>query len=347
MDNKANYALVGLFVIILSIVMIASVLWLTIGTEEKVYITYQIHIRESVSGLNVKSPVKYKGVEVGYVHNIALDAERPDEVQVLLKIEWNTPIRQDTVATLSSQGLTGLAYIELTGGAGQLISKEPDVGQRYPELKTKPSLLVRLDSAISELMSNINKVSTVTDGMLLDIKEVTKAVDDLLSPANRLLISNTLQHIETLTNTVANRSATIDNSIVSVATTLENSAKISHELPHFLTRLEQTLTTLEQTAQSFSKTSNSVNTIVEESRTNISKTTLAIAKAAQGVETTVNQSKQGIDGFTQQTLPEVNNTLRELRELIASLRGLSRELERNPNIILFGKSKSARGPGEK
>ncbi|EIJ42463.1 ABC-type transport system involved in resistance to organic solvents, periplasmic component [Beggiatoa alba B18LD] len=347
MDNKANYALVGLFVIILSIVMIASVLWLTVGTEEKVYITYQIYIHESVSGLNVKSPVKYKGVEVGYVHHISLDPNRPDEVQVLLKIEWSTPIRQDTTATLSSQGLTGLAYIELTGGTGEFLSKEPDIGDEYPELKTKPSLLVRLDTAVSELMGNLNKVSTATDGILADIKNLTTSVDDVFSQQNRTMIAKTLQNIETLTHTLANRSTLIDNTLVSAHNTLENSAQVTKDLPNLLNQLAKTLSSLEQTAQQFTKTANTINTVVDASRSDIGKTTQAIAKAAQGVEITVNQSKRGIDSFTQQTLPEVNNTLRELRELIANLRGLSRELERNPNIIFFGKSKSARGPGEK
>ena len=77
MDSKVNYALIGLLVIILSILLVAVILWLSVGTEQKVHDTYQAYIQESVSGLNRKAPVKYRGVEVGYVRDISLIPDRP------------------------------------------------------------------------------------------------------------------------------------------------------------------------------------------------------------------------------------------------------------------------------
>ncbi len=57
MDNKVNYALVGLFVVILSVLLLLSILWLSAGTQRKTLDTYQAYIEESVSGLNLKAPV--------------------------------------------------------------------------------------------------------------------------------------------------------------------------------------------------------------------------------------------------------------------------------------------------
>jgi len=54
---------------------------------------------------------------VGKVQNIKLDPENPQQVQLLFAIEHGTPIKQDTLAVLKSQGLTGIAYVELSGGA--------------------------------------------------------------------------------------------------------------------------------------------------------------------------------------------------------------------------------------
>ena len=117
MTGKTNYVLVGLFVLALTLTLIAGVLWLGSGGPGRVYDEYLLYMQESVSGLSRDNAVKYHGVDVGRVREIALDPRRAEEVRLLLEIDRGTPIREDTVATLETQGLTGLAYINLTGGA--------------------------------------------------------------------------------------------------------------------------------------------------------------------------------------------------------------------------------------
>ena len=117
MTGKTNYVLVGLFVLVLTLTLIAGVLWLGSGGPGRVYDEYLVYMQESVSGLNRDNVVKYHGVNVGRVRAISLDPERAEEVRLLLEIDRGTPIREDTVATLETQGLTGLAFINLTGGS--------------------------------------------------------------------------------------------------------------------------------------------------------------------------------------------------------------------------------------
>ena len=71
---------------------------------------------ESVSGLNLNAPVRYRGVDVGRVRAIALAPGNVEQVQVTLDIERGTPVKEDTVAMLETQGLTGIAYVDLTAG---------------------------------------------------------------------------------------------------------------------------------------------------------------------------------------------------------------------------------------
>ena len=93
-------------------------LWLAAGrTAGKEYDSYLVYLTESVSGLNRQAPVKYRGVVVGLVREIALDPEELERVRVMLAIERGMPIKQDTVAMLSTQGLTGIAYLDLRAGA--------------------------------------------------------------------------------------------------------------------------------------------------------------------------------------------------------------------------------------
>ena len=96
-------------------------LWLSSGgAYRKAYDTYQAYMSESVSGLSLDAPVRYRGVEVGRVRKIALAPENIEQVQLTLDIERGTPVKEDTVAVLRVQGLTGIAYVELSGGQPRL-----------------------------------------------------------------------------------------------------------------------------------------------------------------------------------------------------------------------------------
>jgi len=360
MDSKVNYALIGLLVIILSILLVAMILWLSVGTEQKVYDTYQAYIQESVSGLNRKAPVKYRGVEVGYVRDISLIPDRPNEVRVLLDIERNVPIKQDTLVLLSTQGLTGLAYIELTGGSIELPPPLRQSGQPYPEIKTKPSLLVRLDTTISTLLTHLEKVSEIanhfltgvnfdrdlTGKLLNNFNHLSRAVDELLSEKNLVAVTNTLHHVESVTGTFAKRTENINAGLLNLEQTTGNLNKMSSQMSNLLTQLETSLMTFSTTANSFNDTAKLINHLVESNRQEVEKTTQAVAKTATNITQTVQESREDMNYFTRQALPEVTTSLRELHILLNTLRSFTQELEHKPNMLLFGKSKPVPGPGE-
>ena len=103
--------------LVLGAALIGGVLWLASGGSfRQAYDVYRAYSDESVSGLNLNAPVKYNGVEVGKVQEIRLDPANPERVNLLFAIERGTPIKVDTVAVLKTQGLTGIAYVELSGG---------------------------------------------------------------------------------------------------------------------------------------------------------------------------------------------------------------------------------------
>ena len=324
MDNKVNYALIGLFVIILIIALILSILWLSVGIKQKNYQTYQVYIQESVSGLNPKASVKYRGVKIGYVDDIALVMERPNEVRVLLKIESRIPLKQDTLVLLSIQGLTGLAHIELTGGSrdAQLLRKEKN--QAYPELKTKPSLLLRLDTAISSLLKNMHNISNttysflnnldpnVTNDVLANLGNLSHTLNILFSESNHQTITNILHNLDKVTTIFANHTDSIDTTLINILQATENINKINTQVMVIVTQLEKNLIAIEKTSDAFTQT-------------------------AQSINMAVNLSRQDMDYFTQQALPEVTNLLRELQILLTTLRHFTHELERKPNMLLFGK----------
>jgi phospholipid/cholesterol/gamma-HCH transport system substrate-binding protein len=136
---------------------------------------------ESVAGLNVNAPVKYNGVEVGKVRSIALDPQDPQRVNLYLAIERGSPIKQDTVAVLKAQGLTGITYVELSGGARGSVPLTALPGAQYPIIATKSSLSTRLENVLTRVLAKLDST--------------TGNVDAFVSEKNQLAFSSTLANI--------------------------------------------------------------------------------------------------------------------------------------------------------
>lgn len=244
METKVNYVVVGLFALLLSAAMVAGVLWLSAGKQyNMVFDTYVANMNESVSGLNLNAPVKYRGVEVGQVRLISLDKTNPEQIRLELAIERGIPIRQDTIAILKSQGLTGIAYIELSGGSSASPLLEPKRLSPYPVIRTGPSLMGRLDNALSSLLNNLNKT--------------TENLNALLDEENRMVLKHTLADVSILTRTLASHKADLDKSA-------SNAAQISEQLPQLIEKIGRATEALEKMAKDTSRASVSVRRTMDD-----------------------------------------------------------------------------------
>lgn len=306
METKVNYTLVGLFVLLLTGALVAGVLWLSSGGNyRKVYDTYLAYMSESVSGLNFEAPVKYRGVEVGRVRRISLD--QGERVRLELEIERGTPIKTNTVAVLRVQGLTGVAYVELEGGTRDApLLKAKDEGE-LPVIKTGPSLLTRLDTAVTDLLTSLNNIS--------------KSINATLDEDNRKAFKKMLADMSVLSGTLAAQKDAIEASLKGAARTTENTAKASAELQRLVERMNSSVQSLDRMGKDVSRASAVVSRVMD---------------SADG----------GVSQVKNELMPEMERTLGEMRELSASLRQLSGEVGRNPNVLLFGKQPATLGPGE-
>lgn len=243
MESKVNFTVVGLFTLLLGAAMVAIILWLSSsGKYYKSYDIYFVYTSESVSGLNLNAPVKYRGVEVGKVNDIVLDPTNSERVRLRLGVERGTPIKRDTVAILRTQGLTGIAYVELTGGSAHSPLLEPASGEKYPVIRSGPSLMTRLDTALTNLLASIERISS--------------SVSDVLDEENRRAFKNSLAQIDVVTHTLASRSSTIDAGIGHATKTLENSARATAELERLIERAGRSVEAVERAAKSAQHTSN-------------------------------------------------------------------------------------------
>ncbi len=303
-----NYSLVGAFVIGLSAVLIAGVLWLASGGAwQKRYDFYLAMSDESVAGLNINAPVKFNGVDVGQVRQIMLDPANHERVRLTFAIERGTPIRQDTVAVLKTQGLTGIAYVELLGGAINSPPLLATAAEPYPVIRTKPSLSARLENVLSSVLAKLDRTSS--------------NIDAILSDQNRAAFSNALADVAALTRTLAARKDTVDVAIVNASRTLEQTARASTQLVPVIAGFGRTAESLTQMGREAADTS---------------------VRAGK----TVDAVGADVQRFGAETLPEMQRLLSELNVLSTSMRRLSEQTERSPSSLLFGRSPVPPGPGE-
>ena len=160
MESDKHYFIEGLFVIALSIAAAFFAVWLS-RTGDKDDVLYRIHFDESVSGLALGEPVKLVGVDVGTVKSMSTDTTDPRRVQVEVKLHKDAPVKTDTKATLRSKGITGVSFIELSGGtsdAQTLVAATP-AGQ-VPEIPAEKSSLTTM---LEQLPKVIAKFSTIED----------------------------------------------------------------------------------------------------------------------------------------------------------------------------------------
>lgn len=314
MDPKVNYPLVGLFVVVLGAALSAVIVWLSGGTEEKAYQTYVAYMYESVAGLNPRAPVKYRGVDVGQVRTISIDKGNPERVRLLLDIEEGTPVKTDTVAVLSMQGITGLAFVDLTGGSKNAPDLQAAPGRHYPEIQVGPSLLLRLDTAVSTGQTELVEVAH-------ELKTTAQRFKALLDEDNQRSIANALKNVERITASLAENTHTLGNDLQQVTAILENITRVSKGLPALAQSTKSGLDASEHAIAKITDTTRNLNQLIT-------------------------QLRQDLSRFSQDTLAQGNPLLTELRQSSESLRRLTQKLERNPNMLLLGQPKPPPGPGE-
>lgn len=314
MNTRTNNVLVGIFVLVLMGLFIAGVLWLSAGGPPRDYDYYLTYMTESVSGLSVDAAVKYRGVDIGRVREIKLNPDNPEQVRLLLMVLRGTPIKVDTVATLELQGLTGLANINLSGGSkdSAMLTKDTDM---YPVIQSRPSLLVRLDDTLSELIGNFIETSA--------------SLNALLNPENRAAFSATLGNVEVTSRAFAEESQDLKGVVADARAALKNIRQASEQLPALVDKFQASAAALERMANT-----------MEQTGTTLSDTGIVLRE-------TVEATGKDIERFTRTAMPEATVLVTELRQTAENLRNMSEMLERDPSAMIFGGPKPAPGPGEK
>jgi phospholipid/cholesterol/gamma-HCH transport system substrate-binding protein len=228
METKANYVAVGAFVLACVIGFVVTVLWLAGVQYSQEYAYYQAFFKGSVTGLGKGTATRYNGIEVGRITNLEFDPKDPQRVIVTMQVQPNLNIREDSVASIESQGFAGAPFVEITGGtaASPVLTAHGD--ERYPVIKTKPSTFAELQQSAPEVVAKLNTAAS--------------RINDLLNDDNRRAIAHVLANLEETTQVIARRSADIDSALTNANQAMQNFNKASARFDTSLDQVNLTVT---------------------------------------------------------------------------------------------------------
>lgn len=160
--SKGEKARLGAF-LIGSFAFLALVLFYMVG--KKVFtrkVGYFTRLTESVSGLELGTPVKQNGVDVGNITGITSDSTDITLSVVHFDVIKGTHIKSDMIATMGSYGITGLKYLEITGGSYSSPKVQPG-GEVKSELSTLGKITMRADSIAYKIDKLLGNVLAITE----------------------------------------------------------------------------------------------------------------------------------------------------------------------------------------
>lgn len=314
METNSNHVIVGTVAITLLIGLFAFIMWLA-GFHANNGAAYDIFFKSGVSGLAKGSQVQYAGVPVGTVKEIRLLPKTPEFVRVRIMVDEDVAILQGTVASLESQGFTGVSLIQLSGATRNALPISDPGPYGAPVIPTKPGALGQLLNSAPQLMERLSTLS--------------QRLNQLLDDRNQQNIAKILTHAERVSGAMADKSGDIGAAIADARQTLQNSARA---------------------AEAIAQTSEKMNVLVdEEGRPLLAQLRSSAQRADSALAAFEKMSAAatpGVTSFSNQTVPEINQLIVDLRAVSSAMASLTQKLENDPASALSGNSQLPDYPAE-
>ena len=307
METRAPYILVGGFVVLVVVGLVIAVLWFAQVQFNQQVSYYDIFLKGSVTGLTTGSTVRYNGVPVGRVSEIRLDPVDPNQVRVTVELTAPTVVKTDAVAALEQQGLTGGAFINITGGSRESPPLERQPGQRYPVIASRASGLQQVEEVAPEVL---NRLIALTDRL-----------NDLVNDHNRQALAETLENLRKISAVVASRSDEIDGAINDGSAALHDLRTTLDQANHILVHLNEAIPPAGQSQAT-------LQSINDASRN--------FADMAKRLDAILAENQPQIRDFTRRGLDQLDQLVAQTQQLVAQLSRLADTLGRDPSRFLYG-----------
>ncbi|HVT33538.1 MAG TPA: MlaD family protein [Rhodanobacteraceae bacterium] len=303
METRAHHVIIGAFAIGIFLFAMGFVLWLSKSSIDREFAYYDIVFNEAVTGLSKGGTVQYNGIKVGEVAQLSLAKDDPRKVIARVRLDSGVPVKEDTRAKLGLQGVTGVAFIQLSGGAPASPPLKPTPQNPVPVIPSE-------ESALSKLLASGSDIITSANDLLLRANEV-------LSRENVDRISKTLENLEGVTGTVnAQRE--------DLGAALKQLSGATGELKHTLVTLDSMATTTNDLMK------NNARQVLESTN----KALESVDRVASATNSLIGDNRAAISEFSEQGLRQLGPAIVELRETLRSLRQVADRLSGSNSVLL-------------
>ena len=317
---------------------VVGIIWLGMTSmfeKGHLYVTY---FDESVQGLDVDAPVKYRGVPVGRVDSITV---APDGklIQVVLSVDVDpravSEQGDNVTAKLAAVGITGSMFVELDRREETLLPRPEPLSftPNHPVIQSIPSDINQLMGGIDEMFSRFKTMDI--EGTLTRVDTALDALTGTVKDARIKELSLEFQSVLTGVNTIVNAPQwkSLLNHADRVGRGLDNTLQLaSRDLKKIGTVVDRVDDLLENTSPDLVRTAAALRRSAEKSETVMKST-----------DDTVLAGKQTVQDLHY----SLRNTIRGLQTTVDNLNRLSESLSTDPSRLLFGSPPKPRAlPGE-
>lgn len=304
MENRSNQMLVGGVVLLLVVALAFFIIWLARlgGGEDR---PYDIFFSQSVEGLARGSSVTYSGVPVGQIEEIALMPDNPEFVRVRVRVRESVPILEGTTASIAGIGFTGVSQITLDGGQ-QGAEPIDEIGPAgAPVIPTRPG-------AFGELLNSAPR-------LLERLTTLTERLTELLGDRNQASIAGILENTERLSAELAARGPEIAATMAETRIAIERAGLATEQIGQLANTTDQLL-----------------NTEGRALMADLREAVHSAESSMNALDRTISAAEPGMTAFSQQTVPEVGQLVRDLRETTTTINQLTRRLNNQGASSLVG-----------
>ncbi|HEY5710434.1 MAG TPA: MlaD family protein [Allosphingosinicella sp.] len=309
METRSNQVLVGSITLGLLAALVIFMVWLssvTGGGEKK----YDIFFTQSVEGLAKGTGVTFSGVPVGQIESINLEPQSPQFIRVRISVKDDTPLLEGSTATIRGVGFTGVSQIQIDPppppepGQVRRPRREltcPDQNAQaecpygVPVIPTRPGALGQLLNTAPELLE---RVSTLTERLT-----------EMLSDRNQESIAGILDNLQQVSRSLAERSPEIAATLAEARVAIRQAGDAADQIGHLAGTTNAML-------------DRDGRPLVADLRRTLRTADTTIAELQGAVQ----DARPGIQAFSTQTLPEVGQLMRDLRQTSESLRDITDRL---------------------
>ena len=310
METRANYALIGGLVILAAALVAGFVLWLGQSEFSRDYKAYDIVFDGPVS-LEEGAAVRYIGIKVGEVATVRVDRGDSSKVRARVRVSRETPVREDSSASIQLAGITGTTFIQITAGTGRPL--EARAGEPVPVIRSERTLVDQIVAGGAQALGRAN----------LTFDNINK----MLTDENIASVNATLKNIEIATAKLAAEDGLIDKATAAVDDVSRAAVAFEKASVEFQEFGDSADTNLAAAAEDLKILVADLRTVAKSASGTLDRSAEAVAAATAIIE-----------GPATETFQNAGVASKELRIMLNRFDRFLRELESNPQSLLVGEA---------